>query len=145
MHRLDASRTRNQYMDTDLIDTVADRVEKAAPDQSKNLRTILAGVPELRQLVVAAAIRGLGARKYYFDRKVGAMVFEPDYIAQNKAAVFLAAYDAGLPLQGTVNLHLGGEKGMTIEDAMASSPAALEAIERTLAKAKARAKKPIEL
>ena len=69
------------------------------------------------------------------------MVFEPDGTAQMRAAVFLASYDAGLPIQTTVNLNLGGDKGPTIEEAAASSPALVSALEKALESARKRAPK----
>ena len=126
--------------------SIAKRVESLPPDPTKDLRAWMRDVPELRQLVIGAAIRGLCAVRSYWYKGSGAMVHEPDSASQMKAAAFVAAYSDGMPMQSTVNLNVdAGAKGLTMDDVLAQSPAAVEAIERTLARVKAKGRKPIEL
>lgn len=127
------------------VEKLAQQIESdAAAGEVKDLRALILRFPVIRQLYLAAAVRCLGARRFYFDKSAGEMVFEPDGTAQMRAAVFLASYDAGLPMQTTVNLNLGGDKGPTLEEAAAGSPALVDALERALEQAKKRAPKRIK-
>jgi len=125
----------------DTVDRLADLVEAdESLDASKDMRSFLNGIAGLRRFIVAAAIRALTARKYYFSKEKKEMVFEPDSGTQMKAAAFLAAYSDGLPMQSTVNLNVeAGAKGFSMADALANSPALRDYMRAELAKVEAKA------
>lgn len=75
------------------------------PDDS--IREILRRTPNSRRVVIETAFRCLNARKFFFDKSEGCMVFEPDYKTQLDAVKFLAAYGDGLPVQTNVNVEVG--------------------------------------
>ena len=121
----------------DLITETAVAIEEAKDgDKMPDLRTLIHANPTLRRLYLGAVVRCLGCRKFFFDKDEQAYRFEPDGSTVMKAAVFLASYDAGLPMQTTVNLNIGADKGPTLEEATSNSPALVEALEKALAKAK---------
>lgn len=125
------------------FETVAARIEAdKSLDSLKDMRAVLLAVPEMRRLVVAAAVRALGARKGYYSKAEEGMVYEPDCNSQMKAAAFLTAYADGLPLQGTINLNadLTERKNgkMTVEDALRRSPALLEAMKKEIKRVESR-------
>lgn len=114
---------------------IAARLEKMAPEPEKDMRGWLKEVPELRQLIIGALIRGLAATKCHYEMKSKMMVYEPDFQAQNKAAALLVAYSDGLPTQSTVNLNLDAAKtGLTMTDALNHSPALRDFIRSELDK-----------
>jgi hypothetical protein len=107
-------------------------------EDSAGVRDIILAHPRVRVLLVATAIRNLSAQKFYFDRKAGDMVHEDDASTQMKAVAWLAAYSDGLPVVTTLNLNgsINGGKRPAPDEMLAGSPAAIEALERTLARAK---------
>ena len=116
-------------------ESLAKKIEaNAALDDCKDLRALIMATPTVRRLYFAAAVRCLGARRFYFDKAAGEMVFEPDGNAQMKAVAWLSAYDAGLPTQTTVNLNVGAERGPSLEEAAASSPELVRGLEAVLAR-----------
>ena len=138
------ARTRNHMSDE--ISKLADEIEsKTELEKLPDLRAVILAVPGIRRLYVAAAVRCLGARRFYFDKEAGAMQFEPDGTAVMRAVAWLSSYDAGLPMQTTVNLNLGGkDKELTPEDVIAQSPAMLLALERVVTRARKAAPKRTE-
>lgn len=129
-------------MPTDLIATVADRVEADKTlDSAADLRALLLSVPELRRLVVAAGIRALGAQRCHYDKQEEKMIYESDGATQMKAAIFLAAYSDGMPAKTVVNVNLPGrgngqDDAMTIEATLRRSPALIDALEKQIRRAK---------
>lgn len=125
----------------DLVDALADEVEaNAGLDDVKDMRGFFEKIPQLRRFVVAAAIRSLTARKYYYSKEKKEMVFEPDSGTQMKAVAWIAAYQDGLPLQSTVNFNVNKEaKAFDMGDALANSPALREHLKRELARTEAKA------
>lgn len=118
---------------------LADSIEATArSEKPPDLRTVIQATPRIRLLYLAAAIRCLDAHRSYFDKATGQMVHEGEGATIMKAVVWLASYDAGLPIQTTVNLNLGGDKGPTLEEATANSPALVAALEKALEQAKKR-------
>jgi len=97
-------------------------------DNHKTINSLLLAIPEVPRLMVACAIQNLGAVRCYFDRNQKAMVETPDGNTQMRAIAFLAAYRDGLPTQTSVAINLG-ERGrenggaLTVDEAMAASPA----------------------
>jgi hypothetical protein len=118
---------------------LADKLETdAKTNKAPDLRTLLATIPELRSLIVAAGLRCLAANKLFWDKDTQEWRSEPDGPTQLKAAIFLTSYADGLPMQTTVNLNLDGNKGPTLEEAAAQSPALVEALGKALAAARKR-------
>jgi hypothetical protein len=109
-------------------------------DTCKDLKAVLTAFPQVRRLWVAAAIRCLGARRSYFDRKTQTMQHEPDGATQLRAATLLAAYCDGLPVQASVNLTLDtrAEARAGLEEAIGNSPELRRLLQRTLNDAKPR-------
>lgn len=118
-----------------LIDEAADKLEADDSLTAKDVREMINAIPGIRRFIVACALRGLTARKYFFDRKTQRMEFEPDSATQLKAAAFLAAYADGLPVQTALNVNIDPAKGggITLGDALANSPALREHLAKELA------------
>ncbi len=111
------------------VDELADLVEQDVNlDSSRSINALLMDVPEMRRFMVSTAIRCLDAHRCYYDKSQKQMVEIPDGNTQMRAVAFLAAYSDGLPTQTTLNVNLG-EKGkasggeLTVDQAMAASPA----------------------
>lgn len=116
---------------------IADVIEQGRRvDSAKSIKEMLEMIPNARHVTLAAAFRCLGARKFFFDRKQGKMVFEPDYKVQLDAVKFLAAYMDGLPVETTLNVNVGEktEPGADIdlESAIKRSPALRERLSRMI-------------
>ena len=118
--------------------------EMAAGDKAPDLRAVIQSFPQIRLLYLAAAVRCLDAHRSYWDKANGQMVHEGEGATIMKAVAWLSAYDAGLPMQTSVNLNLGGDKGPTLEEAANSSPALVEALEKALDQARRRRGKAIK-
>lgn len=106
----------------------------------ESIREIILAHTAIRRMVVATAVRSLASKKFYFDKIKKCMVHEEDYATQMKAAAFIAAYADGLPPVTNLNMNLhaksNGNNELSTVDMLARSPAALAAMERTLAQAK---------
>jgi hypothetical protein len=104
---------------------------------SAGIREIVLASPSLRKQVVAAAVRCLGATKWYYSTSQKKHVYDPDYATQLKAAAWLASYSDGLPAQTNLNINAnaGAAPQVSPEDMLAASPAAREAMRRALARA----------
>lgn len=116
-------------------ESLAVEVEESVELRGKGVREVLHAIPRIRLLVIGAAIRGLAARKPYWDKELEDWVWEPDYMAQAKAYTFLAAYGDGLPVQATVNLNVSDDRKkaqLTFGEAMRHSPALVDAVEKEL-------------
>jgi hypothetical protein len=120
-----------------LADEIASDLQ-VSPDAQ--VRDIILAHPRVRQQIVAAAVRCLRAEKFYFDRTKKEIVHEEDYATQIKAIAWLAAYSDGLPIQTNlnVNANASGKGRLPPDEMLAQSPAALEAMERALARARAK-------
>lgn len=103
----------------------------------KTLRDLITAIPDIRQLIVATAVRCLGAERMMGGGKKGEVERCADGATQMKAVAFLAAYSDGLPIQTTMNLNVDGNRDMPIEEMLAKSPALVAAMEKQLARAKA--------
>ncbi len=129
-----------------IYEKVATRVESTPAPVAKDLRAMMQDIPELRPFIIGAAIRGLGARKCFFDMKKNEMVYEPDFGSQAKAVAFLAAYVDGLPVQSTINLNVEGatKKGkLSVEEALRRSPALVEAMKKEIKRIEAAPGRPL--
>lgn len=112
------------------------------PHQGASVRDIILAHPKVRELAVAAAVRALVATKFYFDKKSGQMVHEPDYATQIKAVTVLVSYSDGLPAQTNINFNasMGKSKRSENEEAALalSSPALREELKRQIIEAEKR-------
>jgi len=99
-----------------------------------SLRQILDSMPEARRLILNTAFRCLGARKFYFDKAEGGMVFEPDYKTQLDAVKFLASYQEGLPVQTSLAVTVGDrpDDDLPLDQALQRSPALRERVAKLL-------------
>lgn len=108
-----------------------------------SVREIILAHPRVRILMVATAVRCMGASKLYYSK--GSKEFKPeaDFATQMKAITWLAAYSDGLPIQTNLNLNAqaNGRKEFAPVDMLAESPAAMEAMERTLEAAREKARR----
>ena len=118
------------------LEKIAVQVESGSSDG--DLRALILAFPELRRAYLAAAVRCLGASKFYFSREKRRMVTTPDGATVMKAVIFLASYDAGLPVQATLNVNLdatGGKSAPSLAEAAAQSPSLRRLLADTLARA----------
>lgn len=123
-----------------LTETLAEAIERDERSEgAPTIRELLLAHPSFRRLIVATAVRSLGAQKWVFDRDQKKVVFYEDSSTQMKAVAFLAAYTEGLPMQTNVSLNIGDQKriaegdGMTIEAALRASPALRDKLAAMLA------------
>jgi hypothetical protein len=95
----------------------------ADPHGQGGLVALLAGKPQLRAMVAAAAVSCLGAGRFIFDRDKKSWVELPDYSTRLKAAEFLRDTLDGKPIQATCNLNasVGGGR-LSSADLLAGSP-----------------------
>ena len=115
---------------------LGDRIETGQVT-AKTLRDLIVAIPDVRVLIVATAVRCLGAERMMGGGKKGEVERCADGATQMKAVAFLAAYADGLPVQTTMNLNVDGTKDMPMEELLAKSPALVAAMERQLERAKA--------
>lgn len=119
--------------DLEAIETLAAEIEgNSELDKLSDLRAVILANPRIRRLYTAAAVRCLGARRVIYDKKEGALHFEPDGVAIMRAVTWLGSYDAGLPAQTTIALQVGNGKELTVAEAVAQSPALLAKLRRDL-------------
>lgn len=128
-------RARATILDPERVDGLALEIasDSQLPPES-SVRDIILATPAIRQTMVAAAVRCLNAQKFYFCKKKGEMVHEPDYATQIKAIAWLAAYSDGLPAQTNLNVNMDARGGKGKKPQL--TPAVLEAMERTVARVK---------
>lgn len=95
-----------------------------------------------RVLMVAEAVRALGAQQKVWSAKKQGYESAVDYPTRLKAVTILASYSDGLPVQTNVNVNSQARANATTPeqelDRAAASPAAIEAAERQLARLKQR-------
>lgn len=120
---------------------LAAEIEAMSPDDAKDLRAVMATIPRLRLLIIASAVRALGAVRSYYDKAEGGRVREPDCASQMKAAAFLAAYADGLPVQTALNVNVDPTKahGFSLGDALRASPALRDHLAKELAASESKA------
>lgn len=95
----------------------------------------------VRVLMVAEAVRALGAEQKVWSAKKQAYESAVDYPTRLKAVSLLASYADGLPVATNVNVNANSKGDTTPEqefDRAAASPAMIEAAERHLASLKRR-------
>lgn len=106
---------------------------------AKTIKEAILAVPNARALMVAAAVRCLGAKRLMFDRASKEVVKVDDGSTIMKAVAWLAAYSDGLPIQHTVNVNMDANKEMPMVEMMAKSPALRAAVRKQLEQAEAAA------
>ena len=125
-----ALETTNQALE------VAERIERGEFAGAANIRATLEHIPNARHLVLAAAFRCLGARKWYYEKGSSEKKFEPDYRTQLDAVKFLASYQDGLPVQTTLAVNVGDRPGdqssLSLEEAVKRSPALRDRLQKLL-------------
>jgi hypothetical protein len=107
-----------------IAESIAAQIE-AGQTTPATVRELIETVPNARRIIVAAAFRCLGARKWYFEKGSSEKKFEADYRTQLDAVKFLAAYSDGLPTQTSlsVNVTAGDTVEADLERAVSASPA----------------------
>lgn len=116
---------------------VADAIEADGRFASaRSLRDAIALIPGARALIVATAVRCLGAQRMMGKGKSEVMTVD-DGSTQMKAVVFLASYLDGLPVQQNLNINFDANKEMPVKEMLLKSPALLAAVEKMVAEVKA--------
>lgn len=129
---------------------LAGRIEADSQfDSAISVRDYLLRFPEFRRIMVATAVRCMGARKAVYDKDAQKWEFAEDGPTQMKAVAFLAAYSEGIPAQTNVNLNIGDRAGkkedaMTLEQALRESPALRERLRATVEAAGQGSGKPMK-
>lgn len=105
-------------------------------DRLPDLGAMMKATPTVRRYYYAEAVRGLGARRFFFDKDAGRMVFEPDCATRIKAVAWLAGYDVGMPLQRILQKTVSdGPRVKSVEELaayMAATPELADAFEREM-------------
>ena len=122
------------------FEAVARAIETGTPAPRETIATIINSEPNIRRIVVAAAVRALGATKWYYDSEQKRRIVEPDYALTFRACEFLADRADGKPAQSllTFNMHqdAGTKPKRDPADAANWSPAMVAAMERKIVLAK---------
>lgn len=119
------------------VERIAVAIEAGTPRPGEKLHDILAEHPRVRRAILAAAVRALGAKKWWWDSKRKRRIEEPDYALSFRAAEFLADRADGRPAQAVLNLNVAASP-QAAQEAESLTPASIEALERLLAKTNGR-------
>jgi hypothetical protein len=94
--------------------------------------------PEFIPLMIEAAKGGLGATRSFWCGKgaAGYLETEPDFRTRIQTFALLLAHMEGEPVKRIIHQHLGGSGQVDPLKALQESPELLEAVARTLEKAK---------
>ena len=105
-------------------------------DGADSIRAMLEKIPNARHLVLAEALRCLGAKKRYFEKGSSTQKFEPDYRTRLDAVKLLLAYMDGLPVETTLAVNVGDRPAeapeLDLAAAVQKSPALRERLEKLL-------------
>ena len=106
-----------------------------------SLHAIISAYPEIRVMLLAEAVRGIGAVTQCWNGKTGAYDEKVDFSTRQKWVAWIASYADGLPAQTNLNINAsaGSGSGISPDELLAASPAAREAMRRALARADERA------
>lgn len=134
------------------IEQIAREIENGTPRANESIRSIIADYPRVRRLMVAAAVRSLGATRWRYCNTTKKHIVEPDFVQSFKACEFLADRVDGKPPQTTLNghWHAAGTAGAgdvtpeKFEELLARSPAMREAVRRQLDRAEVAAAAIVE-
>lgn len=108
---------------------------------SMTIRSIIEAFPEIRQMMVAEAVRGITATVQCWNAKLQAYEEKIDYAVRQKWVAWLAGYSDGLPVQTNMNFNASPRRGQTENEDAAlalSSPALREELKRQIADAEKR-------
>lgn len=115
---------------------LADRIAAdESLDRLPDLAAMMSATPQVRRIYYSEAVRQLGARRFFFDKAAGCMVFEPDGVTRMKAVAWLGGYDAGMPIQRILQAGITNNGFTNIEEmkkAIATSPAMLAGLKRMI-------------
>ncbi len=126
------------------VETVANAIETGTPKTKETIADIIRDHPQIRRLMVAAAVRCTKARRWYFDTAKKRRVEDPDWQTRFRAIEWLADRAEGRPAQAVLNLNVNGSADGRPTFPEKMSPAAIEAMERALARAKAAQTRPVQ-
>jgi len=122
------------------FEAVARAIEEGTPTPRETIATIIQSEPKIRRIVVAAAVRALGATKWWYDSKRKRRIVEPDFALSFRACEFLADRADGRPAQSllTFNMHqdAGTKPKRDFTDPANWGPAMVAAMERKIILAK---------
>ncbi len=133
--------SQNESVSGTELEAIACAIENAPPNANETVGSIIALHPKVRRAIVAAAVRALGARKWWYDSKKKRRVEEPDYSLSFKAAEFLADRVDGRPAQAVMNLNVNAHQDTAEEGPeefqrkLEESPALRDALRRKLERA----------
>jgi hypothetical protein len=118
---------------------IADAIENDARLQDANIsvRDILTAHPQARVLMVAEAVRGLGAEVQCWSSKTQEYIPKIDYPTRLKSTAWLASYSDGLPAQRAESptTTTPTKPEMSYDEALRRSPALRDAARRALLRA----------
>jgi hypothetical protein len=129
----------------DKLDKLARHAEDLVIEADEGFAAMMARLPRLRCMVLAAAIQALGARRNYFDRNAKQFVAEPDWSARLKAIVWIGSYSDGLPAQTTLLKVDAGANKLDSLAALRLAARESPAMRETLREMLAELEKPAEL
>lgn len=118
------------------IEAVALSIETGTPAPNETIAQIIAAHPRIRRLVIATAVRALGATKWYYDNRRKRRVIEPDYALSFRSCEFLADRGDGRPAQALLSVNVNATPNDRNCEPENWSPAMIEAMERTLERIK---------
>lgn len=102
----------------------------------RKLAELLLANEKFLPLMAAAFIDALGAEQFFYDKHIKEYKGEPDYKTRLNAAVALLAHMEGDPVKRIIHQHITPLGKVSLEDALAESPALREVMARELDKAK---------
>lgn len=114
--------------------------------QAASVRDIILSNPRVRVLMVAEAIRSLGAVVQCWNAKAQKYEEKIDHATRLKAVSFLAGYSDGLPVATNLNLNATPNRAETSDEMMEqATPAMIEAMERVIERTKKKMGKKVEV
>lgn len=129
------------------FEAVARAIEEGAPAPRETIATIIQSEPKIRRIVVAAAVRALGATKWWYDSKRKRRIVEPDFALSFRACEFLADRVDGKPAQSLLTFNVNADANSKPErdrsDPANWSPALVRQLERQITVAKEAEKKRV--
>jgi hypothetical protein len=102
--------------------------------QAKNLKEIIDSFSAIRVMLIAEAVRGMGAVTYLWSASKKAYEEKVDYPTRQRSIAWLAGYSDGLPAQTTFNYNANASATPAADpfEKLATSPAARAALRRAL-------------
>ena len=129
------------------FEAVARAIEEGTPAPRETIATIIQSEPKIRRIVVAAAVRALGATKWWYDSKRKRRIVEPDFALSFRACEFFADRVDGKPAQSLLTFNVNADANSKTErdrsDPVNWSPALVRQLERQITVAKEAEKKRV--